>query len=94
MKASCRIGSVIGYFSHDHKVIGIQYGVLSLLVLCIAGLFAMIFRSELLETGMQFLDPTMYNTLDEPARHRDDHGHLAGHRRDDELSGSAHDRRQ
>lgn len=51
------------YFSHDHKVIGIQYGVLSLIVLLIAGLFALIFRSELLEAGMQFLQPTMYNTL-------------------------------
>ena len=47
----------------DHKVIGVQYGVLSLLMFNIAGLFALIFRAELLKTGMQFLDPSFYNTL-------------------------------
>jgi len=50
-------------FSHDHKVIGIQYGVLSLLMFNIAGFFALIFRTELLKTGMQFLDPSFYNSL-------------------------------
>lgn len=52
------------YFSVDynHKVIGIQYGVTSLIVLGIGGLFAVIFRTELARSGFQFLDPASYNT--------------------------------
>ena len=50
-------------FSVDHKVIGIQYGVTSLIMFSIAGLFALIFRTELVETGMQFLTPDFYNTF-------------------------------
>jgi len=49
--------------SLDHKVIGIQYGVTSLVLLVIAGTFALIFRSELAYSGMQFLSPQLYNTL-------------------------------
>ncbi len=49
--------------SLDHKVIGIQYGITSVLLLCLAGLFALIFRAELVETGLQFLSPDLYNTL-------------------------------
>jgi cytochrome c oxidase subunit 1 len=41
--------------SLDHKVIGIQYTVTALLLLCIGGSFALIFRSELSEAGLQFL---------------------------------------
>ena len=53
------------YLSVDvnHKVIGIQYGFTSLLVLLIGGLFAIIFRLELSQTGMQFLTNDQYNTL-------------------------------
>jgi len=53
------------YFNVDfnHKVIGIQYGVSSLLVLLIGGTFAIIFRIELAQTGMQWLNNTQYNTL-------------------------------
>jgi cytochrome c oxidase subunit 1 len=49
--------------SLDHKVIGIQYLVLSLVLLSVGGIFALIFRTELAEVGMQFLTPIEYNTL-------------------------------
>lgn len=49
-------------FSVDHKVIGIQYGVLGMVMFSIAGLFALIFRTELIATGMNFLEPDIYNT--------------------------------
>jgi cytochrome c oxidase subunit I len=49
--------------SLDHKVIGIQYLALALILMSIGGLFALFFRSELVETGMQFLTPMEYNTL-------------------------------
>ncbi len=53
------------YLSVDvnHKVIGIQYGYTSLLVLLIGGLFAIIFRIELSQAGLQFLTNDQYNTL-------------------------------
>ena len=53
------------YFGVDlnHKVIGVQYGVTGLIMLCIGGSFAVIFRTELARTGLQFLDPGLYNTL-------------------------------
>jgi cytochrome c oxidase subunit 1 len=49
--------------SLDHKVIGIQYLILSLVLMVVGGTFAMIFRSELANTGMQFLTLMEYNTL-------------------------------
>ncbi len=49
--------------SLDHKVIGIQYTVTSLLLLSVGGLFALIFRTELAASGLQFLSLQMYNTL-------------------------------
>jgi len=49
--------------SLDHKVIGIQYLVLALILMSVGGVFALIFRAELTETGMQFLTPIEYNTL-------------------------------
>lgn len=53
------------YFSpsYDHKVIGIQYGVTTWVVLGVAGLFAMIFRTELLAPELQFLQFNTYNTI-------------------------------
>ena len=51
------------HVSYDHKVIGIQYGLTSLLVLLVAGLFAWIFRTELAQPGLQFLTPDGFNTL-------------------------------
>jgi cytochrome c oxidase subunit 1 len=49
--------------SLDHKVIGIQYAVTSVILLGIAGSFAVTFRTELASPGMQFLDYDLYNTL-------------------------------
>ncbi|MCA9949257.1 MAG: cbb3-type cytochrome c oxidase subunit I, partial [Anaerolineales bacterium] len=53
------------YFTVDvnHKVIGIQYGVTSLFVLLVGGLFALIFRIELAQPGLQWLSNDQYNTL-------------------------------
>ncbi|MDX9993118.1 MAG: cbb3-type cytochrome c oxidase subunit I [Anaerolineales bacterium] len=41
--------------SLDHKVIGIQYVVIALILLSTGGLFALIFRTELAQSGLQFL---------------------------------------
>lgn len=49
--------------SFDHKVIGVQYGITSVIILFTAGLFAMIFRTELISPGMQFLVPDVFNTF-------------------------------
>jgi cytochrome c oxidase subunit 1 len=49
--------------SLDHKVIGIQYTVTSLLLLVIGGNFALVFRTELAQPGLQFLTLQWYNTL-------------------------------
>lgn len=47
----------------NHKVIGIQYGYTSVLVLLVGGIFAIIFRIELAQPGMQWLTNDQYNTL-------------------------------
>jgi cytochrome c oxidase subunit 1 len=49
--------------SYDHKVIGIQYGFLSLFLLAVGGSFALVFRVELAQTGLQFLSFNLFNTL-------------------------------
>ena len=49
--------------SLDHKVIGIQYGFLSLFTLAVGGSFALIFRTELAAPGLQFLSYQEFNTL-------------------------------
>lgn len=59
--------------SLDHKVIGIQYTIVALLLIAIGGLFALIFRAELAAPEFQFLTtdmqlfgqngPQLYNTL-------------------------------
>ncbi len=59
--------------SLDHKVIGVQYTMLSLLLISIGGTFAMIFRTELAQSQLQFLTKSLnifdqnglqiYNTL-------------------------------
>lgn len=61
------------HVSLDHKVIGIQYTVTALLLISIGGLFALIFRTELAQSQLQFLTvdmklfgqsgPELYNTL-------------------------------
>jgi cytochrome c oxidase subunit I len=50
-------------FSMDHKVIGLQYGFLSMVTLGVGGLFALIFRTELAASGLQILDFIQFNTL-------------------------------
>ena len=49
--------------SLDHKVIGVQYTVTSLFLLAVGGIFALLFRTELAEPGLQFLSLQQYNTL-------------------------------
>jgi len=49
--------------SYDHKVIGIQYGITSLFAISTAGLFALIFRTELAAPGIQFLNLHDFNTI-------------------------------
>jgi len=59
--------------SLDHKVIGIQYTVTALFLISIGGLMALVFRTELAASGLQFLNvgmslfgqngPQLYNTL-------------------------------
>jgi cytochrome c oxidase subunit 1 len=49
--------------SQNHKVIGIQYLVLALILFTVGGSFALIFRTELEQPGLQFLSPIEYNTL-------------------------------
>ncbi|HWQ84862.1 MAG TPA: cbb3-type cytochrome c oxidase subunit I [Anaerolineales bacterium] len=49
--------------SYDHKVIAIQYGVTSLIMMLVAGLFAIIFRTELIAPELQFLQLNDFNTL-------------------------------
>jgi cytochrome c oxidase subunit 1 len=59
--------------SLDHKVIGIQYTMNALVLIAVGGTFAMIFRTELAESQLQFLTttfklfnqtgPQFYNTI-------------------------------
>lgn len=49
--------------SYDHKVIGVQYAFLSLFLLVAGGSFALIFRTELAQTGLQFLSFNLFNTF-------------------------------
>ncbi|PKN85300.1 MAG: cytochrome C oxidase subunit I [Chloroflexi bacterium HGW-Chloroflexi-8] len=50
-------------FTLDHKVIGIQYGVLSMILLSVGGSLALIFRVELASSGLQILNFVQFNTL-------------------------------
>ena len=51
------------HFNTDHKVIGIQYICFTFVFFFIGGFLAMIFRAELLEPGMQFVDAQTFNGL-------------------------------
>jgi cytochrome c oxidase subunit 1 len=51
------------YGSLDHKVIGVQYTVTALTLICVAGIFALIFRTELAQSGLDILSLKEYNTL-------------------------------
>ncbi len=50
-------------FTIDHKVIGIQYLVLVLLMLAIGGLLAMLMRADLMFPGSRLFGTDTYNTL-------------------------------
>jgi cytochrome c oxidase subunit 1 len=47
----------------DHKVIGIQYVVTTIIFFCIGGMLAMLFRAELAQPGDQFFNPQTFNVL-------------------------------
>jgi cytochrome c oxidase subunit 1 len=49
--------------SYDHKVIGVQYVVLSLVLLVVGGTFALLFRTQLAQSGLQVLTFIQFNTL-------------------------------
>ncbi len=49
--------------SLDHKVIGMQYLTLALILFAVGGMFALIFRTDLAQPMAQFLTPIEYNTL-------------------------------
>ncbi len=51
------------YVNTDHKVIGIQYTVLSFFFLLVGGLMAMLMRAELAQPGRQFVDAGTFNGL-------------------------------
>lgn len=53
------------YFSvdYDHKVIGIQYGLTSIIVLGLGGIFALLFRIELAQEGITFLNNEIFEML-------------------------------
>ncbi len=50
-------------FNTDHKVIGIQYLVLSFIFFLIAGLMAEVMRGELYTGDSDLIDPNLYNAL-------------------------------
>lgn len=50
-------------FSVDHKIIGIQYGIWSLLLLTVGGTFALLFRIELASPGLQMFTSTSATSL-------------------------------
>jgi cytochrome c oxidase subunit 1 len=51
------------YGSIDHKVIGVQYTVTALVLISVGGLFALIFRTELAQSGLDILSLNEFNTL-------------------------------
>jgi cytochrome c oxidase subunit I len=50
-------------FSHDHKVIGIQYLVTSFIFFLVGGIFAMVIRGELITPDSDLVDRTVYNGM-------------------------------
>ncbi|MBI3159975.1 MAG: cbb3-type cytochrome c oxidase subunit I [Chloroflexi bacterium] len=53
------------YFNvdYDHKIIGVQYGVTSLIVLGAGGILALLFRIELAQQGITFLNNEVFDLL-------------------------------
>ncbi|MGI9344809.1 MAG: cytochrome c oxidase subunit I [Gammaproteobacteria bacterium] len=50
-------------FTTNHKDIGTLYLILSFAMFMVGGAFALIMRAELLEPGLQVVDPALYNQL-------------------------------
>ncbi|MBI4302468.1 MAG: cbb3-type cytochrome c oxidase subunit I [Chloroflexi bacterium] len=50
-------------FHTNHKTIGVQYMVTSLLVIIVAGIYQLIARLETAQPGLQFMTPRTYNSL-------------------------------
>ena len=50
-------------FNSDHKVVGVQYTVISLVIFIVSGLMALMMRWELSRPGLQLLDHDQYNTI-------------------------------
>ncbi|PJF43974.1 MAG: cytochrome C oxidase subunit I [Phototrophicales bacterium] len=47
----------------NHKIVGIQYGLLGMIVFLVGGTFALIFRTELAQPGLQYISADDYNNL-------------------------------
>ncbi|HEX8729502.1 MAG TPA: cbb3-type cytochrome c oxidase subunit I, partial [Ktedonobacterales bacterium] len=65
MRLAGKGDGVIRYFrfTTDHKVVGIQYLVLTLIMLAFGGLGALLIRTELIQPGAKAFPPSTYNTV-------------------------------
>ncbi|MDD2858129.1 MAG: cbb3-type cytochrome c oxidase subunit I, partial [Candidatus Nanopelagicales bacterium] len=50
-------------YTTDHKVVGIQYLIMALVLFALGGFFAMLIRTELGATWKEVFDPNFYNSL-------------------------------
>jgi len=50
-------------FCTDHKVVGVQYFIMAMIVLFAGGVLAMLIRTELMRPGQHFVDQQTYNTF-------------------------------
>lgn len=50
-------------FTTDHKVIGVQYLAISMIIFLLSGLMSILMRIELAQPGMQLLNYDVYNTI-------------------------------
>jgi cytochrome c oxidase subunit 1 len=65
MRLAGRGEGVVRYFrfTTDHKVVGIQYLVTTMIMLAFGGLGALLIRSELIQPGAKLFGPGTYNTI-------------------------------
>ncbi|MGO9456536.1 MAG: cbb3-type cytochrome c oxidase subunit I [Acidimicrobiales bacterium] len=50
-------------FCTDHKVVGVQYLIMAMIILFAGGVLAMLIRTELMRPGQHFVNQQTYNTL-------------------------------
>ncbi len=50
-------------FTTDHKVVGIQYLIMTMVLLGVGGILAMLIRTNLINPGQTFIGPLQYNSL-------------------------------